>query len=113
MEISSEQRGNLLVVTLQGKRLEAATATFFKSTIADFINNGANRIILDLSQVDFVDSSGLGSIVSILKTLGEEGELVLCGISQTVMSLFKLTRLDRIFRIYATADEAVANFPEP
>jgi len=112
MEISSEQRGNLLVVTLQEKRLEAATATFFKSTMVDFINSGATRIVLDLSQVDFVDSSGLGSIVSILKTLGDEGELVLCGISQTVMSLFKLTRLDRIFRIFPTADEAVTSFPE-
>lgn len=112
MEISSEQRGNLLVVVPQGNRLEAATATHFKSTMVDFINKGASHIILDLSQVNFVDSSGLGSIVSILKTLGEEGELVLCGINQTVMSLFKLTRLDRIFRIFPTADEAVASFPE-
>lgn len=112
MEINSEQRGNLLVVVPQGNRLEAATATQFKSTMVDFINKGANRIILDLSQVNFVDSSGLGSIVSILKTLGEDGELVLCGINQTVMSLFKLTRLDRIFRIFPTADEAVASFPE-
>lgn len=112
MEISGKQQGNLQVVLLQGKRLDAATATYFKSTLVDYINNGNTRIVLDLSQVDFVDSSGLGAIISVLKTMGDEGELLLCAINPAVMSLFRLTRLDRIFRIFATAEAAVASLPE-
>lgn len=112
MEIKSEQQGKALVVMVQERRLEAANATYFKSALVDFMNGGATRIILDLSKVEFIDSSGLGSIVSILKTLGDEGELILCGINKPVMSLFRLTRLDRIFRIFPTADEAVESLPE-
>lgn len=107
MEVKSEQRNRVLIVIPQGKRLDASTSTSLKSTLVDFINEGATRIVLDLSGLDFIDSSGLGAMISILKTLGDDGEIVLCGISQTLMSLFRLTKLDRIFQIFPTADEAV------
>jgi anti-sigma B factor antagonist len=58
--------------------------------------------------VDFIDSSGLGAIVSALKTIGRNGDLVLCGIKETVMSLFRLTRMDRVFRIFTDQGEATA-----
>jgi anti-sigma B factor antagonist len=73
-----------------------------------FINEGQELIVLDLSEVDFVDSSGLGAIVASLKMLGGKGDLVISGASDKVMSLFKLTRMDRVFQIFATRDEAVA-----
>lgn len=107
MEVSSEQRDTVLIVVPQGKRLDAATSTSLKSTLVDFINGGATRIVLDLTGVEFIDSSGLGAMISILKTIGDDGDLALCGINQTVMSIFRLTRLDRIFQIHPTADEAV------
>lgn len=107
MEVKSEQRDNAQVVIPQGKRLDAATSTSLKSTLVDFINDGAIRIVIDLTDVEFIDSSGLGAMISIFKTIGDEGEMALCGINQTVMSIFRLTRLDRIFQIYPTTEDAV------
>ena len=75
--------------------------------MVDWINQGNRRIVLDLSEVDFIDSSGLGAIVSSLKTLGNDGDLVICGIRETVMGLFKITRMNRVFQIFATESEAI------
>jgi anti-sigma B factor antagonist len=64
--------------------------------------------VVDLGAVEFVDSSGLGALVALLKQLSGRGELVICGARETVMSMFKLTRLDKVFQIVATQDDAVA-----
>ena len=107
MQIEGKKVGGQLVVTPLEKRLDASSAADFKGKIVDWINAGNSRIILDLSQVDFVDSSGLGAIVSCLKTLGGQGDLVICGIKETVMSLFQLTRMNRVFQIFPTQTEAL------
>ncbi len=64
-------------------------------------------IVLDLSSVDFVDSTGLGAIVRCLKELNGRGQLVLCGVNEMVLSLLKMTRLDDIFIQAADRDEAL------
>jgi anti-sigma B factor antagonist len=107
MQIEGKKVGNLLVVTPLEKRLDASAAADFKGKIVDWINAGNNRMVLDLSQVDFIDSSGLGAIVSCLKTLGGNGDLLICGIKETVMSLFQLTRMNRVFQIFPSQAEAV------
>lgn len=107
MQIEGKKVGDLLIVTPLEKRLDASAAADFKGKIVDWINAGNNRIVLDLSQVDFVDSSGLGAIVSCLKTLGGNGDLVICGIRETVMCLFQLTRMNRVFQIFPTEAEAL------
>jgi anti-sigma B factor antagonist len=107
MQIEGKKVGDLLIVTPLEKRLDASAAADFKGKIVDWINAGHHRIVLNLSQVDFVDSSGLGAIVSCLKTLGGNGDLVICGIQETVMSLFQLTRMNRVFQIFPTEAEAL------
>jgi anti-sigma B factor antagonist len=107
MQIEGKKVNNLLVVTPLEKRLDASVAADFKGKIVDWINAGNNRIVLDLSLVDFVDSSGLGAIVSCLKTLGGSGDLIICGIKDTVMSLFQLTRMNRVFQIFSNQAEAL------
>lgn len=111
MEIDVEAVDGITVVSPQGPRLDAATAPRFKSHMVDLITGGTTRIILDLSRVDFMDSTGLGSIMSIMKTLGGIGEIVLCGISEKLKKLFSITKLDRgIFRIFANRAEALNGF---
>lgn len=107
MQIEGKKVNNLLIVTPLEKRLDASAAADFKGKIVDWINSGNNRIVLDLSRVDFIDSSGLGAIVSCLKTLGGSGDLAICGIQETVMSLFQLTRMNRVFQIFPTEAEAL------
>jgi anti-sigma B factor antagonist len=107
MQIEQKTVNEILVVTPLEKRIDASSATDFKGKLIDWILQGHKRILLDLSQVDFIDSSGLGAIVSCLKTIGTNGDLVICGIRDTVMSLFQLTRMNRVFQIFLSQDEAV------
>ncbi|MDD3581540.1 MAG: STAS domain-containing protein [Desulfobacca sp.] len=107
MQIEDKKIGDLLVVTPLEKRLDASSSADFKGKIVDWINAGYHRIILDLSKVDFVDSSGLGAIVSCLKTLGGSGDLMICSVKETVMSLFQLTRMNRVFQIFPSQAEAI------
>ncbi|HKU94996.1 MAG TPA: anti-sigma factor antagonist, partial [Vineibacter sp.] len=64
------------------------------------------RVILDLGAVEFMDSSGLGAIVALLKRIGRDGDLVLAGTRPAVRKLLQITRIDRILTQHATVDEA-------
>jgi anti-sigma B factor antagonist len=71
------------------------------------LESGARTIILDLSDVTFVDSSALAVIVRGMKRCRERsGDLILCGLRQPVRIIFELTRMDRAFRIYDSAEAA-------
>lgn len=107
MEIENRQIEDIMIVQPLEKRIDASVSTEFKGRMVDWINAGNKRIVLDLSNVDFIDSSGLGSIVSSLKTIGNDGDLVICGIKETVMGLFRLTRMNRVFQIFTSQQEAI------
>lgn len=72
------------------------------------MREGHLRIALDISEVEFIDSSGLSVAVWALKRLGEDGELVISGAQGAVMSIFRLTRLDKVFRIFPDTEKAIA-----
>ena len=111
MEIGKESVDGVLVVEPGGPRLDAATAPSFKSFMVDIITEGAAGILVDLSKVDFMDSTGLASLMSSMKTLSGKGEIVLCGASDKLRKLFAITKLDRgVFRIFATRKEALEKF---
>jgi anti-sigma B factor antagonist len=67
---------------------------------------GHTRIVLDLSRVTFVDSSGLGAIIAAMKHLGAERTLELADLQPAVAKVFRLTRLDEIVKVHATAADA-------
>jgi anti-sigma B factor antagonist len=94
-------------VKVLDKRMDARSAPEFKEKVGALIKAGNRWIALDLSEVDFIDSSGLGALVSILKQLGGQGEITIGGVRETVASLFKLTRLDKVFQMYADPRMAV------
>jgi anti-sigma B factor antagonist len=107
MQVEKQHVGNVLVMQPLDPMLSARVALSFKETMVNAIREGNNRIILNLSHVKFIDSSGLGAIVSSLKTLGHKGELVLCGLCGPVLELFKLTHMDRVFRILTEEQETL------
>lgn len=108
MQIHQNTNGEVLIVRPLEKRIDAATATEFKEKMSEWIGAGNRRIVLNLADVDFIDSSGLGAIVSSLKRIGTEGDLVICAVRETVMSLFRLTRMNRVFDIFPSEMEAIA-----
>lgn len=90
--------------------LDAGNVRDFKLAVQPFLKP-AGRVVFDISGIKFVDSSGLGALLSCLRQLNAEGgDLKLCGMTRPVRALFELVRMHRIFEIYHTADEAVRAF---
>ncbi len=107
MQVESEKTGDILKVKPLERRIDASLSAEFKEFLTGRINEGNRRIVLDLSFVDFVDSSGLGAIVSSLKAARAGGELVISGARGAVKGLFRLTRMDRVIGLFETDAEAV------
>lgn len=107
--LSTETIDGVLVVRVDERRLDASKAPLFKDHISQAIGDGINRLVLDLGQVEFIDSSGLGVIVSVLKRLGPSGNLAIAGANSAVRRLFSLTRMDRVFTLYDSPQAAVTN----
>ncbi len=105
--LSTDLRNNILVVRVEEKRIDASKAPAFKDQMTQCIESGQNQIVLDLSQVDFIDSSGLGALVTCLKRLGPRGSLAVAGATGAVSRLFTLTRMDRVFALHPNVDSAV------
>jgi anti-sigma B factor antagonist len=108
MRIESKVVGRYLVVKVLEPRLGADRAVNFKEAMWKFVDQGQKSLVLDLSSVEFIDSTGLGAILSVLKRMGTDGELLVSGASDAVDSMFKLTRMNRIFRMFSTVDDAIS-----
>lgn len=106
MKIKTEIINKIFVVTCQGNRFDASFAQEFVKFMRYHIQKGHLDIILDLSSVEFVDSSGLGAIVRCLKEINGRGKLVLCGVNEMVLSLLQITRLEKVFIRAADRKEA-------
>lgn len=86
--------------------LDGSKANQVRREINDCLEAGAEIVLLDLKDVTFIDSSGLGSLVSALKTVRSSGaKLFICSISDQVRILFELTSMDRVFKVFANREE--------
>jgi anti-sigma B factor antagonist len=110
MEIPVDNIDSVAVATVPVDELDASNAEEFKRDILPVLQANT-KLVLDLSRLRFVDSSGLGAMLSCLRQLSaKSGDLKLCGMSKQVRGLFELVRLHRIFDIYGTKEEAVHAF---
>ena len=107
MELVADCQGDLLIVTAMENRIDAAGAIQFKDRMRDIVKVPARRVLLDLSRVGFLDSSGLGAVVAVMKLLGPERKLELVGLTPTVAKVFRLTRMDTIFTIHPALPEGL------
>jgi anti-sigma B factor antagonist len=99
VQIETRQADGVLILTPLDQRIDAYMAAAFRTALIDRIDAGARRITIDLHRVDFMDSSGLGALVSALKRIGKDGELRVCSPKPGVRSMFELTRLNRVIPI--------------
>ena len=110
MEVTIEKVNGIAIVELPGDILDASNVKEFKRDITSIIEH-ENKVIFDMHHLQFVDSSGLGSILSCLRSLNAKGgDLKLCSMSKSVRVLFELVRMHRIFDIYNTREEALPSF---
>ncbi|KAA3605882.1 MAG: anti-sigma factor antagonist [Calditrichaeota bacterium] len=91
-------------------RFDSMSVSDFKEKITAEVENGNNKILLNLNYVDFVDSSGLAALVYCFKIIGAGGKFGICQPKDTVMSMLKLTRMDRVFKIYESEEQAISDF---
>lgn len=98
--ITSEQsQDGTTVVQLQGNRLDASVAEAVKSEIKQIVDQGERHLIVDLSEVHFMDSSGLGALVGALKMMGPGGQMEIANAAPTVLKVLKLTRMNKVFKV--------------
>ena len=94
------------ILTIE-ERLDSGNSDNLKVAASELINNGTDSIIIDFSNTKFIDSMGLGSLVSILKQTTQKNiKIALCSLSPQVRQIFELTRLYRLFDIYESTEEA-------
>lgn len=105
MEISAVEQGNRLILRPEGVRIDAAVAIQFKDRMRERLRQPPPAVVLDLTGVEFIDSSGLGAIVAVMKMVGD-GSFALAGLSPAVARVFRLTRMDQVMTILPTVDGA-------
>lgn len=98
---------NLKVTVLEPSGiLDGIRGNQLRQEVSEIIKNGSDILLIDLKDVKFVDSSGLGALVSAMQMVRKaESKLFVCSVNDQVKMLFELTKLDRIFQIFADQDE--------
>ena len=115
MELITRERGSGVVVAFpQQVQLEGEQSRLFKDRIREVIDGRSSWVVIDLAKVDFIDSSGLGALISALKVLRSNGgDLVLSSMSEQVRSVFEITRLLRVFEVHEDPNSALSKVERP
>ncbi|HEY9039575.1 MAG TPA: STAS domain-containing protein [Roseovarius sp.] len=108
MDLESSRHGPYHLITVNAPRIDAAQAIAFKDGMRAMTAEGDDHVVLDLGQVQFIDSSGLGAIVAALKMTGPGRRLDLACLTPDVAKVFRLTRMNSIFVIHASLEDAIS-----
>jgi anti-sigma B factor antagonist len=107
MNLNREKIKGYNVLFIQEERIDAHNSGELKEAILHLIEQGEVNIIVQLAQVRFIDSSGLGALLSGHKNAAvKSGRLAITNMQPQVLSMFELTRLNRVFDIYTDLNEA-------
>lgn len=111
METTGRIEGNnVLVIDLREDNLDATNAREFKSAVQSLMQ-AHEHVVLDMAGVKFVDSSGLGALLSCLRQAnGRNGDFRLCNMTPSVRALFEMMRMHRVFNIQTSRDQAVRSY---
>lgn len=111
MELNGKTDSNdVLVIELREPTLDASNVHEFRDALQVLVRD-RTKVVLDLAGVKFIDSSGLGALISCLRQVnGRKGDLRLCSMSTNVRALFELMRMHRVFNIHPSREDAVGAF---
>ena len=113
MKIDIAEQNGTAVVRPTSQRVDLEVAGEFRAALVQLIDQGHRHLIVDMSDVNFVDSSGLGALVSALKALKVlkgGGDVRLANVQPPVVTLLEIIRLHRVFASYPTVEQAVQSF---
>jgi len=107
MEIKTSKNNDTLIVSVNG-RMDALTSVEFEKKLSELIAAGESRFIINLSQLDFISSAGLSSILKIAKQLKKrDGKILFAELQDTIKDVFKISGFITIFKTYETEEEAL------
>ena len=113
MKLRSYTKDGVTILELAGKLMGGADSEVFKNAIKESIANDVNNIIVDLSHVDWINSTGLGILMAGYTTVQKaQGRFKIAGSTDRIKSLFMITKLLTIFEDYNTVDEGLSSFKE-
>jgi anti-sigma B factor antagonist len=111
MQLKIEVNGAVRVIYVKEERLDAHNSDELKAELNRLFDSGMKDLLIDLKEVRFIDSSGLGVLVSGFKNASaRQGSFKLSGLQSQVKSMFELTRLHRVFDIFQTVDDALGSY---
>lgn len=111
MDIQQREHDDIVILQLSGKIIGGPDATSFNDKLHQLIDNGKTKVIADLSQVNWMNSSGLGILISALSTIRNAGgELKIAETPEKIKNLLTITKLVNVFPMYDHVDDAIASF---
>jgi anti-sigma B factor antagonist len=110
MNIQKRMAGDVTILSLDG-RLDLTSASALKEASKDVLSSSNKKMVLNLDRVDFINSSGLGALVSILKEVrNSQGSMKLTNLAPYVKEIFDITQLSNIFDIFPDESQAITSF---
>jgi anti-sigma B factor antagonist len=110
VQIAIDKSSGVTFVALLTESLDASNTGEFKKAVMPAVEPNA-RVVLDLAAVQFIDSSGLGAILALLRQLTQvTGDLKVCSVTKPVRTLFELVRMHKMLDIFASRDEAAQSY---
>jgi anti-sigma B factor antagonist len=107
MNASEDTPSALMIFKVEEPRLDASKAPALREALIDLIAKGNKWIVLDLEKVEFMDSAALSSLIAAVKKLGPIGTISVACMRFPVARLFSVTKMDRVFPVNTTVDEAI------
>ncbi len=107
--VEKKHLDNFTILYVEGLIKLGESAEFFSSALENVLKNESTNVIIDFTKIDYIDSTGIGELVGYLgKFTTQNRKLVLVNPSERIQKLLKLAKLDTVFKIYGTEEEAVA-----
>lgn len=111
MNIEKEKVNDVVVLRPVGKLVIGDPIEAFRETLNSVVKDGARKVVIDLSKVDYMDSTGLGELVRAFTTLKKNnGELKLASMTSKIKDLMTMTKLLTVFENYENLDDAIKSF---
>ncbi len=107
--VEKKHLDNFTILYVEGLIKLGESAEFFSSVLENVLKNESTNVIIDFTKIDYIDSTGIGELVGYLgKFTTQNRKLVLVNPSERIQKLLRLAKLDTVFKIYSTEEEAVA-----
>lgn len=110
MKIDVSKKGEIIILKGSGS-LDADNIAAFKKTAYDMLDKGTLKFVIDASEIDFVDSMGLGVLISLLRRVKQnDGDIKIASLTPDVQTIFEITKLHRLFDVCESVKDAVGRF---